>query len=95
MLAGMAVVDVTDDLVIPAPASLETRIHGVPKGYWYNFVQWSDDSKHLSFTIRTSGVMAGSVPCHSQRDFACTCPILLCTHIALDKSRAVLCTGCD
>ena len=53
--AGMAVVDMTDDLVIPAPASLETRIHGVPEGYWYNFVQWSDDSKHLSFTLRSSG----------------------------------------
>lgn len=51
----MAVVDMTDDLMIPAPASLETRIHGVPEGYWYNFVQWSDDSKHLSFTLRSSG----------------------------------------
>ena len=54
----MAVVDMTDDLMIPAPASLETRIHGVPEGYWYNFVQWSDDSKHLSFTLRSSGQLA-------------------------------------
>lgn len=45
----------TDDLMIPAPASLETRIHGVPEGCWYNFVQWSDDSKHISFTIRSAG----------------------------------------
>lgn len=45
----------TDDLVIPAPASLETRVHGVPEGCWYNFVQWSDDSKHISFTLRSAG----------------------------------------
>lgn len=52
---GIAVVTMTDDLMIPAPASLETRIHGVPEGCWYNFVQWSDDSKHISFTIRSAG----------------------------------------
>ncbi len=43
LVAGIAVVTMTDDLMIPAPASLETRIHGVPDGCWYNFVQWSDD----------------------------------------------------
>lgn len=53
--AGIAVVNMTDDLMIPAPASLETRIHGVPEGCWLNFVQWSDDSKHISFTIRSAG----------------------------------------
>ena len=55
--AGIAVVTMTDDLMIPAPASLETRIHGVPEGCWYNFVQWSDDSKHISFTIRSAGTL--------------------------------------
>lgn len=45
----------TDDLMIPAPTSLETRVHGVPEGCWYNFVQWSDDSKHISFTMRSAG----------------------------------------
>ena len=56
-VAGIAVVNMTDDLMIPAPASLETRIHGVPEGCWYNFVQWSDDSKHISFTIRSAGTL--------------------------------------
>lgn len=55
LCSGVAVVAMTDDLVIPAPASLETRVHGVPEGCWYNFVQWSDDSKHISFTLRSAG----------------------------------------
>lgn len=64
--SGVAVVAMTDDLVIPAPASLETKVHGVPEGCWYNFVQWSDDSKHISFTLRSAGrppiLPAGSEP---------------------------------
>ena len=60
--AGIAIVDMTDDLVIPAPASLETRVHGVPEGYWYNYVHWSDDNKHIAFTIRSAGQMSFTVP---------------------------------
>ena len=54
--AGVAIVTMTDNLVIPAPASLETKVHGTPDGCWYNFVQWSDDSKHISFTTRSAGM---------------------------------------
>lgn len=51
----MALVDMTDDLVLPAPASLETPITGYPEGFWINLVSWSEDSRHLAFTIRSPG----------------------------------------
>lgn len=45
----------TDDLVVPAPKSQETPITGYPEGFWINLVSWSDDSKHIAFTIRSPG----------------------------------------
>ena len=53
--AGLALVDTTDDLVVPAPKSQETPITGYPEGFWINLVSWSDDSKHIAFTIRSPG----------------------------------------
>ena len=53
--AGLALVDTTDDLVVPAPKSQETPVTGYPDGFWINLVSWSDDSKHIAFTIRSPG----------------------------------------
>ena len=53
--AGLALVNTTDDLVVPAPKSQETPITGYPEGFWINLVSWSDDSKHIAFTIRSPG----------------------------------------
>ncbi|KAK9816189.1 hypothetical protein WJX74_001254 [Apatococcus lobatus] len=50
---GLALVDMTDDLLVPAPSEKETRITGYPEGSWLNYVVWSDDSRHLAFTIRS------------------------------------------
>lgn len=52
---GLALVNTTDDLVVPAPKSQETPITGYPEGFWINLVSWSDDSKHIAFTIRSPG----------------------------------------
>lgn len=53
--AEMALVEFTDELVLPAPREQETRIHGYPEGSLLNFVSWSDDSKYIAFTIRSAG----------------------------------------
>ena len=53
--AGLALVNTTDDLVVPAPKSQETPITGYPEGFWINLVSWSDDSKHIAFTMRSPG----------------------------------------
>ncbi len=55
LTAGLALVDMTDDLVVPAPQEKETYVTGFPEGSWLNYVLWSDDSKHLAFTVRSSG----------------------------------------
>jgi hypothetical protein len=55
VLAGFALVDVTDDLILPAPAEQELRITGYPEGFWINLVTWSRDSTHISFTVRSPG----------------------------------------
>eukprot|EP00884_Botryococcus_braunii_P016557 jgi/Botrbrau1/3585/Bobra.0078s0037.1 len=52
---GMALVDMTEDLVLPASASLETPITGYPEGFWINLVSWSRDSRHITFTVRSPG----------------------------------------
>ena len=57
--AEMALVDFTDDLVLPAPREREIRVQGYPEGSQLNFVSWSDDSKHIAFTVRS----AGQSPC--------------------------------
>ncbi|KAK9828809.1 hypothetical protein WJX72_002171 [[Myrmecia] bisecta] len=52
---GLALFDMTDDLVLPPPEGTQTRIHGIPEGYWINYVTWSDDSRWLAFTLRSTG----------------------------------------
>ena len=53
--AGLALVDMTDDLMMPASREKETPVTGFPEGSWLNYVLWSDDSKHLAFTVRSPG----------------------------------------
>ena len=55
LASGMAVVDFTDDLVLPASSEREVRISGYPEGSWLNLIAWSEDSKHIAFTIRSPG----------------------------------------
>lgn len=55
LAVGMAVVDFTDDLILPAPAEREVQITGYPEGSWLNFISWSQDAKHIAFTIRSPG----------------------------------------
>ncbi|KAK9835947.1 hypothetical protein WJX81_000393 [Elliptochloris bilobata] len=52
---SLALVDFTPDLVVPAPATLQTPVRGYPEGAWLNLVSWSRDSRHVSFTIRSPG----------------------------------------
>ena len=51
----MAVVDFTEDLVLPAQSERETRVSGFPEGSWLNFISWSDDARHIAFTVRSPG----------------------------------------
>ncbi len=55
----MRLVEFTDDLVVPASGDREVTIKGYPPGSWLNFISWSDDSKHVAFTIRSPGEHAG------------------------------------
>jgi len=55
----MRLVEFTDDLVLPAGSERETQIEGYPAGSWVNFISWSDDSKHVAFTIRSPGESIG------------------------------------
>lgn len=61
--AEMALVDFTDELVLPASREQETRIHGYPEGSLLNFVSWSDDSRHIAFTIRSAGASPSPARC--------------------------------
>ena len=52
---GLSIVDMTDDLVLPAPREATTPITGYPEGFWINLVSWSQDGKHIAFTVRSPG----------------------------------------
>lgn len=52
---GLFLVDMTDDLVLPAPREATTPITGYPEGFWINLVSWSQDGKHIAFTVRSPG----------------------------------------
>ncbi|CAL5225819.1 g8598 [Coccomyxa viridis] len=52
---GLTIVDMTDDLVLPAPRDATTPITGYPEGFWINLVSWSPDGKHIAFTVRSPG----------------------------------------
>ena len=52
---GLFLVDMTDDLVLPAPREATTPITGYPEGFWLNLVSWSPDGKHIAFTVRSPG----------------------------------------
>ncbi len=52
---GLVLVDMTDDLVLPAPREATTPITGYPEGLWINLVSWSQDGKHIAFTVRSPG----------------------------------------
>ena len=52
---GLFLVNMTDDLVLPAPREATTPITGYPEGFWLNLVSWSQDGKHIAFTVRSPG----------------------------------------
>lgn len=52
---GLSLLDMTDDLVLPAPREATTPITGFPSGFWLNLVSWSSDGKHIAFTVRSPG----------------------------------------
>ena len=53
--AGLGLLDLTDTVMLPAPAHEETRITGYPEGRWLNYVTWSKDSRHIAFAVRSPG----------------------------------------
>ena len=63
---GLVLVDMTDDLVLPAPREATTPITGYPEGLWLNLVSWSQDGKHIAFTVRSPGQ-------HSQSSHGTSC----------------------
>lgn len=52
---GAAIAAFTDDLMLPAAQDKLNVISGIPPGMWLNYVTWSPDSKHIAFTLRSSG----------------------------------------
>ena len=60
---GLSFVDMTDDLVLPAPREATMPITGFPEGFWINLVSWSQDGKHIAFTVRSPGELF-LVPCN-------------------------------
>lgn len=52
---GLSIVQMTDDLVLPAPKERTTPIVGYPEGLWINLVSWSQDGRHIAFTVRSPG----------------------------------------
>ena len=52
---GLSLVNMTNDLVLPAPREATTPITGYPEGFWINLVSWSQDGKHIAFTVRSPG----------------------------------------
>ncbi len=52
---GLSIVQMTDDLVLPAPMERTTPITGYPEGLWINLVSWSQDGRHIAFTVRSPG----------------------------------------
>lgn len=50
---GVAIVPSTE--TVPAPEEKLTRVTGYPEGSWLNYVAWSPDSRHISFTVRSPG----------------------------------------
>lgn len=41
--------------VVPAPPEKTRPITGYPTGSWLNYVAWSRDSRHISFTVSGPG----------------------------------------
>ena len=41
--------------MVPAPADKTRLLSGYPAGSWLNYVAWSRDSRHISFTVRSPG----------------------------------------
>ncbi len=41
--------------MVPAPADKTLKITGYPEGLWVNYVSWSPDNRHISFTTRSPG----------------------------------------
>ena len=60
---GLVLVDMTDDLVLPAPKEATTPITGYPEGFWINLVSWSQDGRHIAFTVRSPGQHSQSCQC--------------------------------
>ncbi|BDA47831.1 probable glutamyl endopeptidase, chloroplastic [Coccomyxa sp. Obi] len=52
---GLSIVQMTDDLILPAPMERTTPITGYPEGLWINLVSWSQDGRHIAFTVRSPG----------------------------------------
>ena len=52
---GLSLVPMSDTLVLPAPEQDTTAIRGYPPGMWVNLVSWSQDSRHVAFTVRSPG----------------------------------------
>ena len=57
---GLTIVDMSDDLVLPAPREATTPITGYPEGFWINLVSWSQDGKHIAFTVRSPGELVST-----------------------------------
>ena len=62
---GLSIVQMTDDLVLPAPKERTTPIVGYPEGLWINLVSWSQDGRHIAFTVRSPGESAVLAISHS------------------------------
>ena len=52
---GLSLVPMSDTLVLPAPEQDTKPITGYPAGMWVNLVSWSQDSRHVAFTVRSPG----------------------------------------
>lgn len=80
MYTGLGLLDLTDTVMLPAPARDETRITGYPEGFWLNYVTWSKDSRHIAFAVRSPGV-------------ACSC---FCSVPPIDEAVKLIrgCVGC-
>ena len=51
----LSLVDMDDQLLLPAPEDRETPISGYPPGFWLNYVTFSRDSQHVAFAVRSPG----------------------------------------
>ena len=52
---GLSLVPMSDALVLPAPEQDTTPVAGYPPGMWVNLVSWSQDGRHVAFTVRSPG----------------------------------------